>query len=223
MSRFTTRRAFTLVELLFVIVAVSVVAAIGFGSVRDMMPRFRMVKAGKDLREDVSQLRTTAVETGLETRLLLVESDSSWNDPATRNVGLWKLQLGNRSTGSNRWETFPADAMEDGTDDETALGTVDMSRGGNDEAVGVSLLPWSGLSDDAVVFSPRGGVSNPAGDFGTDGYLHLTLINKQALHDGVEDTVVLNIARTGDVTMTSSLGSRDAGTAGDASTSTSSE
>ena len=221
MRRFSSRRAFTLVELLFVLVTISVVAAIGFGSVRDMMPRFRMVKTGKDLRQDVSMLRVTALETGLETRLLLVDADSSWSDPATRNVGSWKLQVGNKSRGSTSWETFPADAAEDGTDDETAQGTVDISRGGQDEADDVSLVPWTGISNDAIVFSPRGFVSNPDSDFGSSGYIELTLINKHALTDDVEDTVVLNIARSGSVTMTSALGKRDAGSVGTSATSTS--
>ena len=186
-----------------------------------MMPRFRMVKTGKDLRQDLVELGVTAAETGLETRLLLVDADSNWKDPETRNVGQWKLQVGDKSHGSTSWETFPADAMDDGTDDEVGLGTVEISAGGQDEALDVSLVPWSGITGDAIVFSPFGSVTNPSSDFGPNGYLELTLINKHALNDDVEDTVVLSIARSGNPTMTSSLGRRDAGTAGTASTSTS--
>jgi len=221
MSLFLSRRAFTLVEVLFVLVVVSVVAAIGFGSVRDKLPRYRMVKTGKDLRQNIAELQNTAIETGLETRLLLVDADPNHLDPASRNVGHWKLQIGDRAANSTRWDTFPADAAEDGTDDLGGLGHVDIGQGGEDEAAGVSLVPWSGITDDAIVFSPRGFVRNGDEDFGADGYMRLTLINKRALSDDVEDTVVLNIARSGGVSMTSALGKRDAGSVGTASTSTS--
>ncbi|MCP4809279.1 MAG: prepilin-type N-terminal cleavage/methylation domain-containing protein [Proteobacteria bacterium] len=211
---FSSRQAFTLVELLFVLVLISVIVAIGIGSAQDLLPRFRMVKVGKDLRQDVAQLRVTAAETGRETRLLLVESDSSWDDAGTPNKGRWLLQVGNKSRASTSWDTLPIDATEDGVDNSSALGTVDLSASGTDDTADVSLVPWSGITDDAIVFSPRGFVSNRDGDFVGDGYIQLSIINKAALVDDVEDAVTLNIARSGNVTLTSALGHRDAGSVG---------
>lgn len=213
------RAGFTLVELLFVVVLIGVIVAVGMGSVKDLMPRFRMVKVGQDLRQDLMQLQVTAVETGRETRLLLVESDSAWETPGVGNAGSWKLQVGDKFQGSTQWDTLPIDALEDGTDDATALGTVDIAAGANEEARDVSLVPWTGITNDAIVFSPRGTVVNRNGDFGTDGYIELSLINKAALEDDVEDAVTLNIARSGYVTLTSKLGARDAGRVGTGATS----
>ena len=216
---FSSRQAFTLVELLFVVVLISVIVAIGIGSAQDLLPRFRMVKVGKDLQQDVAQLRVKAVETGRETRLLLVDSDSSWSSAGTPNKGSWKLQVGNKARASTSWDTLPMDADDDGVDDSQALGTVDLSRGAQDEAKDVSLVPWTGITNDAIVFSPRGWVANEDLDFGSDGYIELSLINKAALADDVEDAVTLNIARSGNVTLTSNLGSRDAGSVGSSATS----
>jgi hypothetical protein len=124
--------------------------------------------------------------------------------------------LGNKSLRSNSWDTFPQDADEDGTDDATQKGTVEISKGGQDEVRSVSLAPWQvllgpGLNNaDAIVFGPRGHVINPAADFGVDGTITLTLVNKEALLDGKEDTVSLKIARTGLVRMQTSIGAQEA-------------
>jgi len=60
------------------------------------------------------------------------------------------------------------------------------------------------------VFGPRGHIINPAADFGVDGTITLTLVNKEALLDGKEDTVSLKIARTGLVRMQTSIGAQEA-------------
>ncbi len=66
------------------------------------------------------------------------------------------------------------------------------------------------------MFSPKGWVTNPPGDFSTDGYIELTLVNKAALVDGIDDSVTLHISRAGMVRVESSLASgfegSDAGT-----------
>ncbi len=215
MSIFRHRRGFTLVELVIVLAIIGVVSAMGVASVRKLQPRFRMIQASKDLQADVSRLRIAAVDSGRETRLLLLESDSSWDSIGQDNVGEWAMQRGDKARASTTWTT-----LEDGD------AHVVISRDGPQELPSVSLVPWSTLSGpatgnaDAIVFSPRGFVANPDGDFGSDGYITLTLVNKAALTDGVEDTVSLKIARTGGVSVTSSLGNQDVGTVGSASSST---
>ncbi len=64
-------------------------------------------------------------------------------------------------------------------------------------------------------------MTNPAGDFSTDGYIGLTLVNKTALIEGVDDSVTLYISRAGMVRIESSLGTGfDGGGGGTDATST---
>ncbi len=215
MSLLRQRRGFTLVELVVVLAIIGVVSAMGVASVRKLQPRFRMIQASKDLQADVSRLRVAAVESGHETRLLLLDADPSWDSVGRDHVGEWAMQRGDLARGSSVWTT-----LEDGD------AHVTIGRDGAQELPSVSLVPWSALAgpatgnEDAIVFSPRGFVANPDADFGADGYITLTLVNKAALVDGVEDTVSLKIARTGGVSVTSALGNQDAGTVGSASSST---
>jgi len=207
---------FTLIEVAAVLALIAVLAALGYQNLHKMMPRYRMMQTAKDLRADLMGLRMSAIQNNRQTRLLLVDSDSTWETPGSPNVGHWKLQLGNKSLRSNSWDTFPQDADEDGTDDATQKGTIEISKGGQDEVRSVSLAPWQvllgpGLNNaDAIVFGPRGHVINPAADFGVDGTITLTLVNKEALLDGREDTVSLKIARTGLVRMQTSIGAQEA-------------
>jgi type II secretory pathway pseudopilin PulG len=205
-----------MIELAAVLALITVLAAIGYTSIQSMMPRYRMIQTAKELRADLMALRMTAIQTNRQARLLLVESDPDWENPGTQNIGKWKLQLGNKNLRSSSWDTFPQDADEDGSDDSTAQGTVEISKGGQDEMKSVSMAPWDtllgpGLNNaDAIVFGPRGHVINPATDFGKDGTITLTLVNKRALLDGWEDTVSLKIARSGLVRMVSSIGNDEA-------------
>jgi len=194
---------------------ITVLAAIGYGSLHSMMPRYRMIQTAKELRADLMALRMTAIENNRQARLLLVDADSDWQDPGSPNVGKWKLQLGNKSLRSSSWDTFPQDADIDGTDDSSARGTVEISKGGEDEMKSVSMAPWDTLlgpglnNSDAIVFGPRGHVINPATDFGEDGTITLTLVNKRALLDGSDDTVSLKVARSGMIRMVSSIGKNE--------------
>ena len=205
------RRGFTLIELAACVALVAVLAAIGYGSFRNSMPRYRMIQTAKELRADLMALRMTAIETNRQSRLLLVDSDPDWGVAGSPNVGHWKLQLGNKNLRSTSWDTFPADADEDGVDDSTQRGTVDIGQGGEDETATVSMAPWGTLvgpgvnNADAIVFGPRGHVFNPASDFGQDGTITLTLVNKRALLDGTSDTVDLKVSRSGLVRMISSI------------------
>ena len=210
--RFSSRKGFTLIEVGACAVLITILAAIGYQSFRNSMPRYRMIQTAKELRADLMALRMTAIETNRQSRILLVAADSDWAVPGTANVGHWKLQLGNKDLRSSSWDTFPTDADEDGTDDFTKRGDIDIGIGGSRATTTVSMAPWDALAGpginnaDAIVFGPRGHVINPASDFGDDGTITLTLVNKRALLDGTEDTVSIKISRAGMVRMVSSIG-----------------
>ncbi len=207
-----SRAGFTMLEFAIVFALVGILVAIGYGSIRNLLPRYRMIQVSKQLKNDLAGLRILAIEQNREARLKLDESDSAWQDPSSPQAGRWLLQAGNRHLNSRSWDTLPLDG-EDGVDTHQSVGTVDLSKGGNRESHGISLVPWGafkgpGLNNvNAIVFSPKGWVTNPPGDFSTDGYLELTLVNKLAQIEGIDDTVTLHIARSGMVRMESSLGS----------------
>lgn len=144
------------------------------------------------LYNDIVTLRTLAVDSNRETRLLLVEGDVAL-DPGDAQHGAWRLQIGDKSSGSTEWDTLPADV--DGVFDESE-GIRSLEPDGEQESVGVSLAAWSGLDDDAIVFTPRGWVGNPADNF-DGGYITLSIVNKRALADGVDERATIKLARSG--------------------------
>lgn len=200
-----------MLELGFVLFMISFFSAIGWGTIRDDLPRFRMIGVSKDFASDLDMLRISAISNNHEMRLLLVDADPEGENPESSG-GIWKLQAGNSSNQSSSWEDFPIDANEDGSDDQTGLGTVDIGETGNRRSRGVGLADWGSLSGpgsgntDAIVFTPRGWVSNPASDFDSQGYITLRFINKTALGHGITDEVHVRIARSGYVRLESTLG-----------------
>ncbi len=130
-----------MVELAIVIALVGLLAAVGWGSIRPLLPRYRMIQVSKQLKNDLAGLRVLAIEQNRETRLLLEASDTSWTDPASPQAGRWLLQVGDRDLNSRSWNTLPVD--EGLVDTLTGEGTVDLSDGGSRESRGVSLVPWA--------------------------------------------------------------------------------
>jgi len=180
-----------------------ILAALGYGSMRDQLPRFRTVKAAKELRDDLLALRELSVHTNRETRLVLTGSPGECTDGVTWG-GSWELQIGNSSRGSSRWDTLPQDADADGSDDDASEGLVDIGRGGNRQSADACLRQWAelagpgtGENQDAVVFSPRGWVRNPARDFGSSGYIRLTVVNSDSVRRGSADEVSVMVSRAG--------------------------
>jgi type II secretory pathway pseudopilin PulG len=210
-----------MLELAIVIAIVGILTAIGIGSVRNLLPRYRMIQVSKQLKNDLAGLRVLAIEQNREARLKLDVSDPSWTDASTPQAGRWQLQVGDRHLNSRTWDTLPIDSV-DGVDRLTGEGTIDLGEGGNRETADVSLVPWGAFKGpgvnnmNTIVFSPKGWVTNPAGDFSTTGYIELTLVNKAALIEGIDDSVTLHISRAGMVRVESSLSSgfegSDAGT-----------
>jgi prepilin-type N-terminal cleavage/methylation domain-containing protein len=186
------RRGSTLVELAVALAVVAIVAAIGWGMLKDRIATQRMFHVTRMISSDLATLRTLAVDSNRQTRLLLVEGDSLL-DPSDAQHGAWLLQIGNRSQGSTVWDTLPEDL--DGVVDESQ-GERSIEPGGNDEAPGVSLAAWDDLEDDAIVFTPRGWLDNDAGDF-TGGYISLEVVNKRALLRGTSERARIRIARSG--------------------------
>ena len=199
-----------MLELLLVVSILGIISALAWGSLRNLMPRYRLVGAANELAEDIASLRMTAISTNLETRIVVEELDADPSDPTSWG-GAWRLQAGNRSSNSSRWEDLPVDAQEDGTDDQQGEGPVDIGPDGNRPARGVGLgldsvlaAPGTG-NDNSVVFTPRGWVSNPAEDFDGRGYITLRLVNKPAIARGLEDEVHVRIARSGYVRLESTM------------------
>lgn len=204
------RRGFTLLEIAVVVAVLGIMAAVGYGSIRDQLPRYRMIRAAKELEQDIENLRMEAILANRETRILLVEADPDPSDPSSYG-GAWELQGGDSSMMSTTWEYMPFDEPGAGDMDQSE-GRVRISDGGNRKERGVGLSPWGEISGpgtgnaDAIVFSPRGWVTNPASDFDAQGYVTLKLVNKSALRHGVQDQVHLRIARSGYMRLETTLG-----------------
>jgi type II secretory pathway pseudopilin PulG len=207
--RSSPRAAHTLVELVLVMALLSVLAMIGWSSARHQVGAFRLMGAARMLQSDVQGLRALAIAQNREARVLLVEADPDL-DPAEPQVGMWLLQVGDRSSGSTEWDTLPLDegGVADGSQGERSL-DVD----GSEERPGISVAPWSPLAGpglgnaDAIVFSPRGFVANPASDF-AGGFITVQLVNKygELAGDGSYPHVNLRIARGGLAHMETSEG-----------------
>lgn len=187
-----------MVELLVAVALLSVVVAVGAWAAQARIGQYRLMSAARLFQSDVESLRALAVAENRESRLVFAESDAAL-DPSAPQVGTWLLQVGNQSTGSTAWDTLPVDdGAPDGSEGERSL-----DPGGSEARSGISLAPpppltGPGLGNaDAIVFSPRGFVSNPVSDF-VDGFISLGFVNKRGTPvDGALPRVTLRVARTG--------------------------
>ncbi len=192
------RKAHTLVELVVAVAIVVILASLGWGSMNRGRTRYNMMQAARLLQSDVGYLRAYAVATGKQTRLHFLAADTAM-DPQEAQIGEWNLQIGNRATASTEWDTLPED--RDATPNSNE-GERSISKDGANEAPWISLAPWPTLegsgtgNEDCVVFSPRGWLENPAGDF-VDGYLRLEFVNKFGLSEGVDEAVNVTLSRGG--------------------------
>ncbi len=193
----SSRLGHTLVELAVAIAIVGILAGMGWTNIQPEVDRFRMMKAARLLHSDIQSLRALAIATNRETRIVFLAADDAL-DPADTQAGAWRLQAGDRSSGSLEWDTLPVDIGEP----DDSQGERNLAPDGADAAPHVSLARWptlvgpGGDNADAIVFSPRGWVANPVADF-ADGYVALRLVNKRALAHGHEEDVTLRISRGG--------------------------
>ena len=192
------RTGYTFPEIAIVLGILAILASIAVYSAQDSITEYRMMKSARLFQSDVQLLRSLAINTNRQTRLKLVAADVDMV-PGDAQVGEWLLQVGNRSSRSNEWDTLPIDRDGSSSSDE---GERSLSVGGNDEAPWISLAPWQTLvgpgldNTDCIVFSPRGWLENPPGDF-VNGYIDLTIVNKRALALGGPEKVLLRVSRGG--------------------------
>lgn len=188
----------TLVELAVAIAIIGILAAVGWGTLRNQVAQFHLMQAARLLHSDLQNLRTLAITTNRETRVVFTVADQAL-DPADIQSGEWLLQVGNRSTSSTEWDTLPIDLNGEGVSD---LGERSLAEGGYNECDEISLAPWPTLvgpgttNADSLVFSPRGWITNPPADF-PDGYVVLDFVNKRALARGVDQRARVRISRGG--------------------------
>ena len=180
---------FTLLELLVVVTIMAVVVAMSASDLSQLMGRFRLNAAAREMASVVELCRFRAISANVEFALVLVESDPDAADGNSRsNRGRYEVHRANPSTTPVTWSV-------------TNDGVYDFAEGPN-ERTGVSIEEWQSLQGspghalpDAVVFSPRGYLLNAASDF-TGGVIRVVLRNKAAQF--VEQRVV-RIDRGGNV------------------------
>jgi prepilin-type N-terminal cleavage/methylation domain-containing protein len=202
------RRGVTMLEIAIVVAIIGILAAVGAGTLRDKVPQWRSRRVAMEFAQAVNDARILAIADGTEYRILLSTADASLDDD-TEWAGAYYIQKGDASHSSTTWDTLPVDM--DGSDANWSLGYVDIGEGGEDEMKWVSLAQWGTIDGpgtdnaNAIVFSPRGWVSNPTSDFSydadsdgtSDGYIGVDFYNKYAWARGEVDRWSVIISRGG--------------------------
>jgi hypothetical protein len=180
------------VEVAIALCVIAILTGIGWGVFQDRVATFRMLQVSRMLHSDLALLRALAIDSNREARVHFLTADAAM-DPTDAQHGSWDLQLGNRGSGSTLWDTLPADL--DGVVD-VSQGERSLEEDGRNDSPGVSLADWGTLEDDSIVFTPRGWIGNPGGDF-VGGEIELKIVNKRALVKGVDEYVVISVSRSG--------------------------
>lgn len=197
-------RGFTLVEVMVAVGILSVLVGIGWGTLQEHLPRFRLVRVAKKFRSELISMRQIAVQTNRETKLeLLAHSGGDCSD-TTMWGGAWEMSVGNQIMGSTVWDLLPEDTMQDGVDDNRSESRVSFFDGGNESGNDVCFQEWGrlmgptwGNNQDSIVFSPRGWLRNPPVDFNQNGYMEFHFVNQDANRQGIFDVVKVQISRAG--------------------------
>lgn len=217
------RAGFTMLEIVIVVAIFSILTAIGYVFARDLVPQYRTRGAAMDFVSWVNHCRTTAITTGRQCRILLVEYDDDLDNMHT-NTGKYLVQVAIPSDISSSssavpsattigWDTLPLDTVTDTSDDNASTGTIDLSTGDTRQRR-VALAAWPALggpgidNDNAIVFDTRGFVANPSSDF-TDGKIRITFVNKVAEERDVPDRWEVQITRAGLAQLNSSRRGND--------------
>ena len=201
---FRGQRGFTLVEVMVAVGILSVLVGIGWGTLQQHLPRFRLVRVAKKFRSELISMRQIAVQTNRETKMeLLAHSGGDCSDTSMWG-GAWEMSVGNQIMGSTVWDLLPEDSMEDGTDDNRSESVVSFFEGGNESGTDVCFQDWGNLlgpswgnNQDSIVFSPRGWLRNPPVDFNQNGYMEFHFVNQEAQRQGIFDVVKVQISRAG--------------------------
>jgi prepilin-type N-terminal cleavage/methylation domain-containing protein len=199
------RRAFTLIEMAITLGIIGILTGIGIWMSANMMPTWRTRAAALEFSTHVHQCRALAVRANAECRILLVDYDPDVSDPEAANIGEYWIALGNKSNNSTSWDILPVDSEVDGTDDDSSQGKINLADGHDGYKRYVSIDDWGdGFiggpnygNDNAIVFGPRGFVTNPVTDFTGEGYIDITFVNKFARGEGLTEDFIVKIARSG--------------------------
>lgn len=164
---------FTLIELLVIIAIVGIVASLAANDLSDLIGRYRLNQAARELAGNVRDCRMMAISDNRECAVRLQAFDSNLTGAWQTNVGRYELQGADMSTGSLQWTTLPD-------------GVVDLANGPGAQ-VGISIEPWASIAGppgvslpDSIVFSPRGFAANVPSDFATGGVIRIVLRNKRS-------------------------------------------
>jgi len=198
------RKGFTMIEIIVALGILIALAGIGWGTMQEFLPRFRLVRIAKQFRSELISMRQIAVQTNRETKFhLLAHSGGDCTD-TTMWGGSWEMSVGDQVMGSRIWDLLPEDTMEDGVDDEQGDAFVSFFRGGTESGKDVCFEDWgrltgplTGNNRDSIIFSPRGWLRNPSVDFNTNGYMEFHFHNQEAGRIGVFDVVKVQISRAG--------------------------
>jgi len=198
------RKGFTMIEIIVALGILIALAGIGWGTMQEFLPRFRLVRIAKQFRSELISMRQIAVQTNRETKFhLLAHSGGDCTD-TTMWGGSWEMSVGDQVMGSRVWDLLPEDTMEDGVDDEQGDAFVSFFRGGTESGKDVCFEDWgrltgplTGNNRDSIIFSPRGWLRNPSVDFNTNGYMEFHFHNQEAGRIGVFDVVKVQISRAG--------------------------
>lgn len=201
MGRIHGRRGLSLLELAIVIAIIGIMAAVAGTLLTDSIPMWRTRRAAREFSVALQTARQMAIAQGVQYRVRMGAYDTDLSGSGL-STGLYYIEKGNSAEGSTFWDTIPVDM--DGSGAQSGEGTVEISDGGQDELPGVSIEQWdpiTGINGDDFVFSPRGMLENPVSDFGSDGYIEITFVNKKARRRGVTDEWTVKISRGGLVRM----------------------
>jgi Tfp pilus assembly protein FimT len=195
-----SRRTFTMIELAITLGIISVLTSIGIWAGAGMIPQWRTRAAAQQFASNVQKCRALAVQANAECRILLVDYDDKIDDVESPNIGEYWVALGNRSNNSDSWDLLPPDIR--GADD--TQGIVNLSEGSADYKRHVSIADWgSGIggpnfgNNNAIVFGPRGFITNPVTDFSGEGYIDILFINKHSRSERQKRDYFVKITRSG--------------------------
>ncbi len=167
---------------------VGIVTALAMTDLAEMIGRYRLNSATKELAARVTDTRMKAITDNRECALQFVTSDSDLEGAWRANAGRYEQKCVEITADGPMWV---------GTYD----GLVDLNAGPNAQP-GVSIEPWSELVGptspalpQAIAFSGQGFTTNPDQDF-TGGVVRIILRNKRATQT---ERRVVRIDRGGNV------------------------